>query len=64
MMTAIAVAEPAERWKSGAPIVACIAAMKFVFHMATATLYGFFIDEITSSPAGSIWRGATSTFRR
>lgn len=27
-------------------IVALIAALRFAFHMATATLYGFFIDEI------------------
>jgi Dolichyl-phosphate-mannose-protein mannosyltransferase len=27
-------------------IVAALAALKFAFHMATATLYGFFIDEL------------------
>ena len=32
--------------RSGTAIVAMIAAVNFAFHMATATLYGFFIDEI------------------
>ena len=31
---------------SGPAIVACLAAVKFAFHMATAKLYGFFIDEL------------------
>jgi hypothetical protein len=31
---------------SGSAIVAAIAAVNFAFHMATANLYGFFIDEI------------------
>ncbi len=31
---------------SGSAIVACIAGVKFAFHMATASLYGFFIDEL------------------
>src|SRR6185436_6102878 len=35
-----------ERWKSGPAIVAYIAAVKLLFHMATSSLYGFFIDEL------------------
>jgi len=31
---------------SGPVLVACVAAAKFAFHMATANLYGFFIDEL------------------
>jgi hypothetical protein len=31
---------------SGPAIVACVAAVKFLVHMATANLYGFFIDEL------------------
>jgi len=32
--------------RTGSAIVACLAGAKFLFHMATASLYGFFIDEI------------------
>ena len=34
------------RSTNGIPIVAFLAAVKFLFHMATANLYGFFIDEL------------------
>jgi hypothetical protein len=35
-----------DRLSSGPTIVACIAAVRFLFHMATANVYGFFIDEL------------------
>lgn len=45
-MTTTAEAQPSARWTSGATLVGYIAAIKFLFHMATANFYGFFIDEL------------------
>jgi hypothetical protein len=49
-MTAFFTKTGESRWWGGSAIVAYLALVKLVLHLATAKVYGFFIDELYFPP--------------